>query len=230
MNYADTTIIIPTLNEERNISELIDELVNSYKNINIIVSDDKSKDKTQQIVKAFHKRNKNVNLLDRSKEKIHGLTASVIDAVKIVKTEFIVVMDGDMQHPPEKVKEIINKLRQGSDIVIGVRKEVYFGNLFRFFMSKTAVILGQLRLLLRGIVCHDVVSGFFGVKTTLFQSKLKYSKKFEKKGYKVLFDLLKLVSSKTKIKEVKYSFGARKSGQSKINRRHVLIYFKSLFK
>lgn len=231
MDYSDTTIIIPTLNEERNISELLERLQSLYKNVKIIVSDDGSKDNTQNIIKSFHKKNKNIALLDRSKERIHGLTVSVIDAVKKVKTKYIVVMDGDMQHPPEKVKDIGEKLRKNYDIVIGAREKVHFGSIFREIMSKTAILLGQLRLLCNGIICHDVVSGFFGTKIGLFQNKIaKSEKKFEKEGYKVLFDLLKLVNKNIKIAEIEYEFGSRSAGKSKINRRHILIYFRSLFK
>jgi len=231
MNYSDTTIVIPTLNEEKNIDEVLKMLSSLYSGISIIVADDGSRDKTQDIIKSYHKKNKKIVLLNRSKELIHGLTASVVDAAKKVKTKYIVVMDGDMQHPPEKVKDIVEKLRQNNDIVVGVREKVHFGSFFRLLMSKIAIILGQLRLLFRGIICHDVVSGFFGVKTVLFQNKIrKFERKFEKEGYKVLFDLLKLVNRKTKIKNIFYTFGDRKEGSSKINKKHVLIYFKSLFK
>jgi dolichol-phosphate mannosyltransferase len=231
MNYKDTTIIIPTLNEERNISELLEKLENLYHNIRAIVSDDGSKDKTQNIVKSINKRNQNVLLLDRKKESIHGLTASVIDAVKETKTKYLVVMDGDMQHPPENVGEIINRLRENNDIIIGVRENVYFDGIFRTLMSRTAITFGQMRLLCKGLYCHDVVSGFFGCKTSLFQERiLLYESKFEKEGYKILFDLLKLTKKNTKIKEIEYVFSSRSAGKSKINKKHILVYFRSLFK
>ena len=52
----------------------------------------------------------------------------------------------------------------------------------------------------------------------------------EKEGYKVLFDFLRKVSKNTKLKEIKYQFGSRYAGKSKINKKHILIYFRSLFK
>jgi dolichol-phosphate mannosyltransferase len=229
--FSDATIIIPTLNEERNIAELLEKLQILYKNVKIIVSDDGSKDRTQIIVKSINKRNPNIHLLDRKKEYIHGLTASVIDGVKKVKTKYLVVMDGDMQHPPEKVREIITNLRENNDIVIGIRKKIYCDGIFRTIMSKTAITCGQIRLLYNGLYCHDVVSGFFGSKASLFQDIIqKFQSKFEKEGYKVLFDLLKLIKKNTKIKEIEYEFGSRSAGKSKINKKHILIYFRSLFK
>jgi dolichol-phosphate mannosyltransferase len=231
MEYEDTTVIIPTLNEEKNICELMERLCGMYKGINVIVSDDGSKDKTQKIVKLYNKKFKKINLLDRSKEKVHGLTASVLDAVKLVKSEYIVVMDGDMQHPPEKVKEIVKKLRENNDIVIGTRKKVHFRSYFRLCMSKGAILLGQLRLLWNKIWVHDIVSGFFGVKTQLFQWEIKkHENGFEKEGYKVLFDMLRYVRGKVKIREISYTFGERVDGKSKINTKHIIIYLRSIFK
>ena len=34
-------------------------------------------------------------------------------------------MDGDLQHPPEKIKEIVKELRKGNDLVAGARKKVF---------------------------------------------------------------------------------------------------------
>ena len=49
-DYSDITIIIPIFNEGSNISELLKLIEKSYKNINIIVSDDGSGDRTQEII------------------------------------------------------------------------------------------------------------------------------------------------------------------------------------
>ncbi|RMF56012.1 glycosyltransferase [Candidatus Woesearchaeota archaeon] len=230
MDFGDTTVIIPTLNEEKNIGEMLRILDKLYPGINIIVSDDGSKDKTQDIVRNYG--NPNFIVLDRSKQKVKGLTIRVIDAAKTVKTEFIVVTDADMQHPPEKIKEIIEKLRNGYNIVIGCREKILAKwPWHRKLMSKTAIILGQLRLLLKGIYVKDVVSGFFGVRSDLFKEVIsKAEHKFEPRGYKVLFDLLKQINRSKKIGYVNYQFGLRKRGESKISRRHVVLYFKSLFK
>ena len=231
MDYSDTTIIVPTLNEGKNISELITEVTNKYKGIHIIISDDGSKDRTQNIVKRFSKKNKSIILVDRTEQKVHGLTVSVLDAVTKITSDFIVVMDGDLQHPPGMIAEIVQRLRSGKEIVVGVRVNTKYENIFRFLMSKTAIILGRCRLLLGGVYCNDVVSGFFGIRTNLFNALIKrYEKAFEKEGYKVLFDILKLAKPDIGIGEVPYEFQIRMDGKSKIRARHVLLYFRSLFR
>lgn len=226
MNYSDLTVIIPTLNEEGNIGRLVGLLKRLYKNARIMVVDDGSKDKTQEVAKK-----KGVFVLDRSKEKIKGLTASVINGIKKTKTGYFVVMDSDFQHPPEKIAEIARNL-QTNDVVIGARDEFpeEWGAI-RKIISFTAGMLGRLRLSKKGFKVKDVVSGFFGAKTSLVTPVLrKYGDKFEKKGYKILFDLLKYLPNDARIKEIKYKFNLRKIGASKISINHIWIYLKSLFR
>jgi dolichol-phosphate mannosyltransferase len=224
----DTTVIIPTFNEQENISELLNLITESYPGIKIIISDDGSKDKTQDIAKNHAKKNKDIILLDRSKKSFHGLTASVYDAAKKAKTEYVIVIDGDLQHPPEKIKEIVKELRKGYDIVAGARKKVFDWTLNRRVISKIATILGKIRLFIKGACCKDILSGFFGAKKELITNIKK--EKFEMKGYKILFDILKNTERKAKIKDVYYVFGKRKKGHSKIGLKQIISFLKALFK
>ena len=223
----NTAVIIPTLNEEKSIGRLINLLKKLYKDIKIIVVDDGSKDKTQEIVRKI----KNVKLIDRSKKKIKGLTASVIDGVREVRYGNIVVIDADLQHPPQTIKEIVEKLKENDVVIAGRRSLPSDWPVVRKLISGIAGLLGRIRLLGKGFKVKDVVSGFFGVKTKLMQDILKKKgDKFEKQGYKVLFDLLKYCPKNTKVSEVYYDFQLRIGGSSKINKKHILIYLRSLFK
>ncbi len=220
------TIIIPTLNEEKNIEILITLLQKAYKGIKIIVVDDGSKDKTQSLAKKA-----GAVVIDRSQKQIHGLCISVIEGICTAKTSYAIVMDGDMQHPYEKIKDIASHF-ENAQLVVCVREHVLNDwPWHRKAMSKLAILFGQLRLKIRGAYCKDVVSGFFGVQTKLFKDVVarKYDK-YELKGYKVLFDTLKYLPKETKISQVQYDFGLRSEGTSKINYKHILYYWRSLFK
>ena len=59
---------------------------------------------------------------------------------------------------------------------------------------------------------------------------LDWSWRARLKGYKILFDLLKSLPKNEELEEIPYSFGNRYYGRSKISKRHIWIYFKSLFK
>ena len=226
VKYTDMTIVIPTLNEEKNIEKLISLLKKTYKGISIIVVDDGSKDSTQAVAKKAGAR-----VIDRSQKLIHGLTISVIEGICTAKTQYAIVMDGDMQHPYEKIKDIAEAL-ETSAVVVGTREQVLNDwPLHRRVMSKIAISLGHLRLKISGLYCKDIVSGFFGMKTKLFKDIVakKYDK-YELKGYKVLFDTLKYLPKNTPVAQVPYDFGLRSEGMSKINYKHIFIYLKSLFK
>ncbi|MFA6888236.1 MAG: glycosyltransferase [Candidatus Woesearchaeota archaeon] len=224
--YKDITIIIPTLNEEKNIEKLIILLKKTYKCIKIIVVDDGSKDKTQCVAKKA-----GAIVIDRSQKTIHGLCISVIEGICTAKTLYVIVMDGDMQHPYDKIKDFAHEFEK-AQLIVGTREQVLNDwPWHRRIMSKLAILLGQLRLKISGAYCKDIVSGFFGIETKLFKYVVarKYDK-YELKGYKILFDTLKYLPSKTKISQVQYDFGLRSEGTSKINYKHVFYYWRSLFK
>lgn len=101
----------------------------------------------------------------------------------------------------------------------------------RRLFSWTGVRLGRARLFLKGATTTDTMSGFFGVRTELFG---RYAGpnvlKFEARGYKVLFDFLKLLPRTTRVDDVPYEFGLRAGGASKIRSTHLLLYARSLFR
>ena len=136
-------------------------------------------------------------------------------------------MDGDLQHPPEKIKDIVRELRKGNDIAAGARRKVFDWSIDRKIVSKVATLLGRSRLLIKGATCEDILSGFFGIKTKLMRNINK--NKFEMQGYKALFDILKDVDKNTKIKNIYYDFGMRKRGKSKIGLKHMMLFLRSLF-
>ena len=233
-DYSDTTVIIPTLNEEDNIGKLLNYISNTYRGIKVIVADDGSTDDTKNTVLKFSKDNTNIRFLDRANSAIHGITASVLDAAKLVdpkNIKNILVIDGDFQHPPKKIKDIIYAL-QKADIVIAIRKKITGSwGAHRKAMSKVATFLGKTRLKISGLQCNDPLSGFFGIKANLFRAiAKKHSKKFEMKGYKILFDLLKYLPSESNLAQVAYTFNIRNKGESKIKLIHMWYFLRSLFR
>ncbi len=93
MDFNDITLITPTFNENENIGLLMEHMNENYKGIKLIVADDGSKDGTREQVRKFTETNPNFLLLDRENEEIHGLTISVLEAIKMVETEYYIVMD-----------------------------------------------------------------------------------------------------------------------------------------
>jgi len=94
-------------------------------------------------------------------------------------------------------------------------------------MSKLANVLARLRL---GRSIEDPMSGYFGVRSKLFQRVASdHEQKFEKQGYKVLFDFLKY-AGRVRLTAVHYDFGERKRGKSKIGSKQIFGMIKALLK
>jgi dolichol-phosphate mannosyltransferase len=231
--YSDITVILPTLNEERNILNVLRNIISYYKNCNIIVTDDGSTDATKKM--ALSAGYENLVFLDRSKEPVHGLTASVLDAANLVKTEYFVVMDADGQHPYETIEDIVNILRFKKGMVIASRAEVEDEwPLLRKTLSYAGTLLAKISLLVRGknyLTC-DILSGFFGCDLKSWKeitAKGITNKDFRLKGYKVLFDFLKMAPKNLTIEEVYYKFATRQAEMSKINLKVYMEFLKSCF-
>ena len=232
MDFNDFTLISPTFNENENVGQLMEVITEKYQNIKIIVADDGSKDGTREQVRKFHEINPNVNLLDRELEEIHGLTISVIDAIKKTETPYYIVMDCDFQHDPDKVGEIAVKLQKGFHYIIGERDEIPDWPFKRRLISWGAKTIGKFsHWIHRSATCTDVMSGFFGGETA-FSIKIleEHPKGFRPKGYKVMFELLKHSPKKeTKVGRVGYIFNPRERGESKISSKHIFEFLKSAF-
>ncbi len=232
MDFSRFTVIIPVLNEAGGIEALLEMLLKLYPGLNCIIADDGSQDATPDIVRKFSAKHDNVSLLDRKNEAVKGLSISVAHAIKVCRTEFFAVMDGDMQHPPEYLKFCFEKLEYGADIVIGTREPYAKKWMFsRIVISWTASSLARLRLLFSGVTVADPMSGFFGGRTSFVKELLeKYPSKIEAKGYKILFDLLKICPPFSRISGFYFPFGLRAYDNSKFSIRLVLIFLRSIFR
>lgn len=232
MDFSDLTIITPTFNEGENIQPLMEFLDENFLGIKLIVADDGSKDGTRELVRKYSEMNPNFQLLDRENEEIHGLTISVIEAIKMIDTLYFVVMDCDFQHPPEKAGEIAIRLREGYHYVVGERDAIPDWKFSRRVISWGATVIGKFsHWIHRSATCGDVMSGFFGGETSFAQKIIEENPKgFRPKGYKVMFELLKHSPKKeTKVGHVGYVFNPRVRGESKISKKHIIEFLRSAF-
>lgn len=205
-----------------------------YPGICLMVSDDGSVDGTGAIVRSFQKDCENIFFLDRKRERIHGLTASVLAASAHVATKYFIVMDADRQHPPEKVKEIVTALESGMQLTIASRTSIQgYWPVQRRAISLLGNALGRMCLCAhyKRLFFLDVLSGFFGVRTS-FWKKIVFESEgdrlFRPRGYKILFDFLKVMPRHTSIQNIPYMIDMRHEGASKLTPRVYVEYFKAL--
>ncbi len=222
-NATSFTVILPTYNEVQNIRVMIEELLRLYPGINVLVMDDNSIDGTVESVHALMAKHPSVRLIVRD-PRDRGLTASLMDGIVNARTERFIVMDADFQHPPASVGDVMRELSAGHVMVVGTRNNIKALSVTRRLASWGANFLARLYLLShRKCRPSDMMSGFFGGETAVWKEViLTNGKKFERQGFKVLFDLMKFSAPQTRAAEVRYDFGERSGGESKLDSRVIV--------
>jgi dolichol-phosphate mannosyltransferase len=118
------SVIVPVFNEEGCLLTLVSRVVmvlEKYSDYEILFIDDGSRDNTLTILRKLHAGNKKINFLSFSRNFGHqnALRAGTLYA----SGDCIVSLDGDLQHPPELIPDLITKWKEGFDIVYTIRKD-----------------------------------------------------------------------------------------------------------
>jgi dolichol-phosphate mannosyltransferase len=106
---AETTIILPTLNEAGNIEPLIKKIKSTLQNAVVIVVDDQSTDGTLEIVKKLSLEDNSVQFISRTGKPC--LTEAIQAGIDAAKTPFIGWMDADLSHPPEVLPILLREAK-----------------------------------------------------------------------------------------------------------------------
>jgi dolichol-phosphate mannosyltransferase len=123
-NDFKVSVIVPVFNEEGcllTFAERAIKVLDHFHDYEILFVDDGSKDGTLTILRKLHSENNKINFLSFSRNFGHqnALRAGIHHA----NGDCIISMDGDLQHPPELIPDLINKWNEGYDIVYTIRKD-----------------------------------------------------------------------------------------------------------
>jgi len=117
------SVIVPLLNEEQNVYELYcrvsNVLFNLAGNFEIIFVDDGSKDHTLQAIEKFAAEDTNVKFISFSRN--FGHQVALFAGLEKCKGEYIVLIDGDLQDPPEIIHSLFTKMKEGYNVVYAKR-------------------------------------------------------------------------------------------------------------
>ena len=230
-------VVIPTFKEKENIGSLIDSLQKEFKKIpydsSILVVDDNSPDGTGRVVQKLMGENKNVYLTSGKKK---GLGEAYIRgfkyALKDLRGDIIVQMDGDFSHKPKDVPRLIAEIDKGFDFVIGSRytrggKIPENWNLFRSANSRWG---NRFARYIAGIDnVKDCTAGFRAIKAEVLREIDLESLKV--RGYSFQMNLLfKAYMSGAKIKEIPVEFVERKFGHTKLGPSDIFEFMVNSFK
>ena len=212
-----TFVLIPTYNEKENIRDLIDKILKlKIKNLHIVVADDNSPDGTWKIVQDISKKNKNVHLLLRKKDKGRG-AAGKDGFIYCLKhnADIVVEMDADMSHDPKYIPLLIDELKN-ADLILGSRRVEGAEEIGRSFIRKIVTYFANLYIKrMLGLKVKDCNSGFRCFKREVLE-KIN-PEKLESKGPAIVQEVLfKAHLRGFKIKEIPIKFVDRTKGKSKL--------------
>ncbi|MDQ1739052.1 MAG: hypothetical protein QOE53_704, partial [Pseudonocardiales bacterium] len=227
------TIIVPTRNEEGSVRPLLSSLASSLNGIpaEVLFVDD-SGDSTPEVIRQTAREcGLAVRLLHRSAGNRHGgLGGAVVAGLKHARGTWAVVMDGDMQHPPELVARLvqIGQSRQ-LDLVAGTR---YTGSGasdgladgYRRAVSGLATRLTKSAFPRRLSRLSDPMSGFFAVRLAALDLD-----RLDPIGFKILLELM-IRQPRLQVAEVPFVFGTRLAGESKASLREGLRFVRHLLR
>ena len=163
------SVIIPSFNEEENIKELYERIVKVLDEINIndyeiIFIENGSSDNSLNILKNINALNDKVKIISFSRN--FGYQNAILAGLDYSKKDHACILDGDLQDPPEIIKNFVLKADDGFDVVYGVRKKreaTFFKKisykLFYFVYQKLSEIsvpkeVGEFCLINRKVINH----------------------------------------------------------------------------
>ncbi|HET9754280.1 MAG TPA: glycosyltransferase family 2 protein [Myxococcales bacterium] len=225
------SLVIPTYNESRNLAELLARLTSildarlpgSYE---LIVVDDDSPDQTWALALRLAEKHPAVRVMRRRGEK--GLSTAVVRGWQVARGEVLAVIDADLQHPPEIVQQLWDRMAAGADLAVASRHTGGGGvsdwSAARRALSRGAQLLGLCVLpSVMGRV-SDPMSGYFMVRRSAIEGTT-----LSPLGYKILVEVLGR-GRVARIAEVGYVFRERSAGESKVTGKLYFEYLRHLFR
>jgi dolichol-phosphate mannosyltransferase len=213
------SIIIPTLNEEENIVPLVSEITASPVSFReILFVDDHSTDATGDKIRALAV-NHPIRLIKQDGAG-PGLAGAIMSGARAAEGEVLLVMDADLSHPPDRIKDLVAPLFAGkADLVVGSRY-VKGGSTpdwpaWRRVVSRAGAVLAYP---LTGL--HDSMCGFFAIsRSRLLELAPQTS------GFKIVFETMVRARGTLRVREIPIVFRKRVHGKSKMSFGVALRFF-----
>ncbi len=225
MPPIDVSIIVPALNEADNLAHLAPRVHSAMagRPYELLIVDDNSRDNTPEVCRKLSETYP-LRLIVRTQPK-NGLSGAVLHGLAEARGDFLVVMDADLQHPPEKLPELLAPLEAGlAEFVLGSRY-VPGGTtgeqwtIFRMLNSRVATLLARP---FAGNV-RDPMSGFFALRKSTFER----AQRLTPLGYKIGLELM-CKCRVTSVTEVPIHFSTREFGESKLSLKQQFKYLEHL--
>ena len=220
------SIVVPTRNEAGNIPELVRRIRSvAVGGLTEIIFVDDSDDDTPAAVQQLpdDPASSVVLLHRREDERAGGLGGAVVAGLALARAPWVCVMDADLQHPPQRIADMLRRASETSaDVVIASRYGAdgdgkRIGKL-RLFLSRGSTMVARLAFPSRLKAVTDPMSGFFMVRRNAIDPAA-----LRPRGFKILLEILVRTPSLS-VAEVPFEFAERYAGDSKASPKEALRY------
>ncbi|GAA3917254.1 glycosyltransferase [Microbacterium invictum] len=224
----DLSIIVPTFNEGPNVGELLRRIGEAMgdRRFEVIFADDSTDDTPAIIAAAAAKAPYPVRLLHRE-EATAGLGGAVVEGVHLAAARWCLVMDGDLQHPPEDIPRLLDRAAQGDVDVVVASRYIAGGDsngladATRSTVSRASTLLTKSMFPRKLHGCSDPMTGFFLVDREAVDVDA-----LRPRGFKILLEIL--ARRQLRVAEVPFQFASRHAGESKASIRQGLRFLTQL--
>jgi len=217
------TVVVPTFNEAPNVATLVERVARAADGVfevELLFVDDSTDDTPVEIERVARTAPVPVRLIHRD-EPAGGLSGAVIAGLSAATADVCIVMDGDLQHPPEDLPRLVARYEQGDvDVVVASR---YAGDgtasgladRSRVLVSRGSTALTKAMFPIRLREVTDPMTGFF-----LVDRRRVDLARLQPRGFKILLELL--ARQPLRVAEVPFDFADRHAGASKASLRQGL--------
>lgn len=233
------SIVVPTYNEAPNVAELVRRVTAAVDGAGIeaeIVFVDDSTDATPDVIREVAARSmaeRRSTLAPLPVRLIHrdvpsgGLGGAVLEGLAAASSDACLVMDGDLQHPPEDIPALWERYSEGdADVVIASR---YAGggtagglaDRSRVLVSKASTAVTRAMFPIRLKDVSDPMTGFF-----LIDRRAIDTAQLRPRGFKILLEIL--ARRPLRVAEVPFDFADRHAGESKASLRQGIHFLTQL--
>ena len=140
------SVVIPVYNSESILPKLIARLKKSLQSIcsnyEILLINDGSKDKSWDSIQKITDENKQVRGVNLRRN--YGQHKALLCGIRLAKYDVIITMDDDLQHPPEEIHKLVEKLNEGYDVVYGIPEKLVHSTWRNFSSRFTKRFLGKI--------------------------------------------------------------------------------------
>jgi len=219
-------VFTATYNEVDNISTFLD-IVLKISNIDILIVDDNSPDKTGDVIKQYQKDNKNLFLISRKgKEGLDSAHKIGFNFAKEKNYENLITIDADLSHDPKMIPQFLEALKD-KPFIIGSRYMKGATNNMKFFRYTLSYVGNKVIKFVLNIDSDEFTSSFRGFSLNKLNNFDINNVKT--KGYSFFMATIHLISKLGyKINQIPLQFKDREEGVSKIPKIEIFRTLKNL--